>query len=230
MKPDGRKEWVMRLVFPVVLASFLSPTVFPGQTQPRDILLRTESVLAGLESFQADFEQSYFSRTVSTPLREKGRLFHQKPGRMRWEYSGGSGQIIVLSNGIMETYDPAENQLIRQAIPEEQANGAIFGLLSGRARLTEAYRAEDSPFPGAEGPVHQLKLTPIEEGETNYILVEIDARTYFLRRVIIFDWAYNKNEFIFSRFKTNPRLGPGVFTIKVPADCEIIDDAVSRKY
>jgi outer membrane lipoprotein-sorting protein len=201
----------------------------PAQIPERDILARTEQTLAGFASFQADFEQTYFSMTVSNPLREKGRLFYQKPGRMRWEYESGSRQIVVLNDGVMETYDPEENQLLRRRVPEEQADGAIFGLLSGRARLAESHRVENSPFPGAEGPVHQLKLTPIEESETAYILVEIDARTYFLRRVIIFDWAGNKNEFSFSRLKTNPRLGPALFGIEVPDGCEIIDDVDARR-
>ncbi|MCX6567068.1 MAG: outer membrane lipoprotein carrier protein LolA [Candidatus Aminicenantes bacterium] len=220
---------IIRLIFLVVFACFLPPTLDSGQAAERDILVRTEQTLAGLDSFQTDFEQSFFSMTVSEPLREKGRLFYQKPGRMRWEYRGGSSQIVVLNDGVMETFDPGENQLIRQRIPEEQTNGAIFGLLSGRARLADAYKVENSPFPGAEGPVHQLKLTPVEEGETAYILVEIDARTFFLRRAILFDWAGNKNEFAFSRLKTNPRLGPDVFTIKVPDGCEIIDDVDSRQ-
>ncbi len=219
------KSVVAGLFFLVLVSGPASP----GQDAERDILARTEQTLAGLDSFQADFEQSYFSMTVSTPLREKGRLFYQKPGRMRWEYRGGSSQIVVLNDGVMETFVPEENQLIRQKIPEEQADGAIIGLLSGRAGLTEAYRVENSPFPGAKGPVHQLKLTPLEEGETAYLLVEIDARTYFLRRVILFDWAGNKNEFTFSRLKTNPRLGPDVFTIKIPDGCEIIDNVDSRQ-
>lgn len=233
MKPDGGITGLFRRIRPAAaVLFFLAAAALPvahGQDADRDILARTEQTLAGLDSFQADFEQSYFSMTVSTPLREKGRLFYQKPGRMRWEYRGGSSQIVVLNDDVMETFVPEENQLIRQKIPEEQADGAIFGLLSGRAGLTEAFRVENSPFPGAEGPVHQLKLTPVEEGETAYLLVEIDARTYFLRRVILFDWAGNKNEFAFSRLKTNPRLGPDVFTIKVPNGCEIIDNVDSRQ-
>jgi outer membrane lipoprotein carrier protein len=203
-------------------------TVF-GQTQPRDILVRAENALAALNSFQADFEQAFFSTTVSTPLREKGRLFFQKPGRMRWVYEGTSSQIVVLKDGVIETYDPEENQLLRQKLPEGQTDTAIFGLLSGQARLSEAYEVENSPFPGAEGPVYQLKLTPKEEGETAYILLEIDARTYLLRRVVLFDWAYNKNEFVFSRLKTNPRLGSETFKIAVPPGCEIIDNVAPRK-
>jgi outer membrane lipoprotein carrier protein len=209
-----------------LLLSFRAPVI---QTQPRDILARTEAALASLDSFQADFEQSFSSTTISTPLREKGRLFYQKPGRMRWEYKGASSQIVVLKGGLIETYDPEENQLIRQKIPENQSDTAIFGLFSGQARLTEAYEVENQPFPGAEGPVHQLKLTPKEESETDYLLLEIDARTNLLRRVVLFDWAGNQNEFAFSRLKTNLRLGPDLLTIKVPPDCEIIDDAAPRK-
>lgn len=207
----------------------LSPALAGRENQEREILLRTEKTLAALSSLQADFEQAYFSATVSTPLREKGRLYYRKPGRMRWEYQSGTSQVVVFSGGVLETYDPEENQLIRQEIPEDQAQGTIFGFISGEARLAETYRAEKSPFPGAEGPVHQLKLTPIEEGETAYILMEIDARTDLLRRVILFDWAGNKNEFAFSRLKINPSLEPGLFTLQVPADCEIIEDAGIRK-
>lgn len=200
-----------------------------GQVQPRDILVRAEKALAALNSFQANFEQAFFSSTVATPLKEKGRLFYQKTGRMRWVYEGPSSQIIVLKDGILETYDPEENQLYRQKLSQEQTDTAIFGLLSGQARLSETYDVENNPFPGAEGPVHQLKLTPKEEGETAYILLEIDARTDLLRRVVLFDWAFNKNEFTFSRLKTNPRLGPDTFKITVPSGCEIIDDVTPRK-
>ncbi len=212
-------------LLPLFSASQDSSRLIP----PRDLLVRTERALSALKAFQADFEQSFFSTTVSTPLLEKGRLFFQKPSRMRWEYKGTSSQVIVLKNGILETYDPEENQLIRQTLPEDQSDTAIFGLLSGQARLAETYEVEHSPFPGAEGPVFQLKLTPKEEGETAYILLETDVRTNLPRRIILFDWAGNKNEFAFSRLKTNPRLDPDLFTIKVPADCEIIDDAAIRK-
>jgi outer membrane lipoprotein carrier protein len=225
MNAGDKIKWPMRILGVLIL----SAEILFGQVQPQDILIRTEKALAALNSFQADFEQAFFSTTVSTPLKEKGRFFYQKTGLMRWVYEGPSSQIIVLKDGVLETYDPEENQLRRQKLPREQTDTAIFGLLSGQARLSETYNVENNPFPGAEGPVHQLKLTPKEEGETAYILLEIDARTDLLRRVILFDWAANKNEFTFSRRKINPRLGPDTFKIAVPPGCEIIDDVTPRK-
>ena len=226
---EGADQGYRRLACGAVLLLVFSAAAAARENSEREILLRTEKTLAALSSLQADFEQTYFSATVSAPLREKGRLYYRKPGLMRWEYRGGTSQVVVFADGILETYDPEENQLIRQRIPDDQAQGTIFGFISGEARLAETYRAETSPFPGAEEPVYQLKLTPIEEGETAYILVEIDARTDLLRRVILFDWAGNKNEFAFSRLKTNLPLDPDLFTVRVPADCEIIEDAGIRE-
>jgi outer membrane lipoprotein carrier protein len=198
----------------------------------QDILRKAEAAAAAWPSFQADFEQTLYPSSLDTPHKEKGRLFYQKPGRMRWDYAEPKEErkTYVYDSGLLQSYFPADNQLIRQAIPEDGSGPDVFGLLSGRANLGDRYAVEISPFPTDAGPSHQLKLTPRdEEGETSYVLLEIDARTFFIRWVIAFDWAGNKNELRFSRLKTNPRLDPDTFRIKVPPDCEIIDDAPTRK-
>lgn len=50
-----------------------------------------------------------------------------------------------------------------------------------------------------------------------------------IQRAILFDWAGNKTEYGFSKIKTNPRFFKDQFEIKVPPDCEIIEDAAPRK-
>jgi len=199
---------------------------------PRDVLKKATAAAAALSSFQADFEQTLYPSTLAPPHREKGRLLYQKPGRMRWEYTEPKDErkTYVYDNGLLLSYFPEDNQLIRRTIPEDEAGTEIFALLSGRGNLEERYDVESSPFPGRGGPSHQLKLTPkAEEGETDYILVEFDAKTLLIRKAVIFDWAGNKNELDFSRLKTNPPLPADAFHIQVPPDCEIIDDAPARK-
>lgn len=199
---------------------------------PSDILRKAAAVAAALSSLQADFEQTLYPSTLAAPHKEKGRLLYQKPARMRWEYTGSKEErkTYVYDNGLLLSYFPADNQLIRRTIPEGEPGTEIFGLLSGRGEIETRYNVESSPFPTQGGPVHQIKLTPKSgEGETDYLLLEIDARTLFIRKAIIFDWAGNKNELEFSGHKTNPRLASDAFTVKVPPDCEIIDDAPPRK-
>jgi len=91
--------------------------------------------------------------------------------------------------------------------------------------MAQKYIVEDSPFPESAPGSAQLKLTPREEGEYTYLLLEIDRKTAVLRRAIFFDWGGNRSQFVFRRLKSGIRLPDSVFEIKVPPDCEIVDEA-----
>jgi outer membrane lipoprotein carrier protein len=200
-----------------------------AQSTPREIVARFEKNLRSLTSFQADFEQTSSSSSLSTPLREKGRLTVKKDDLMRWDYTSPEKKTFVFNAGLLQSYFPEDNQLWRQRLAPEDYEGDIPAILTGKARLAERYDVEDSPFPGSGPGSPQLKLTPKAGEEGSFILIEIDPSTWMLRRAVLFDWAGNRTEFAFSRFKANPRLEARFFEIKVPADCEIIDGEPPRK-
>jgi outer membrane lipoprotein carrier protein len=196
---------------------------------PRQVVANMERVLAALETYQADFEQSQYSTSVAKPLREKGRIYLKKPDLIKWEYSDPEKKIILYKEGLLLSYFPEDNQLWRQKLPKDRYEAEIPGLLAGRSHLAEKYIIESSPVPGGGPNAAQVKLTPREEGENDYILLEIDQRTWLIQKAVIFDWAGNKTEFAFSRIKTNPRLAADFFNLKVPPDCDIIDNETARK-
>ncbi len=209
------------------LALLLSRVALPSSSQsisPRQAVLNLEKKFDALRSLQADFEQVHFSSAIATPLQEKGRFYFQRPDRMRWEYLEPEPKTYVYAEGLTLAYFPEDNQLYRRALPPEERNSAIFSLLTGRAGIEEHYRVEDAEFPSERVSPVQVKLIPKEEGEYTYVLLEIDAKSWLIQTAIFFDWAGNKQEFRFSGIKTNPRLGPTSFEIKVPPDCEIIED------
>lgn len=209
--------WVIMAVH---LCAGFQVSQVPSQQAARNI----EEALASLRSLQADFVQAYYSASLATPLAERGRLFLQKPDRMRWEYEEPERNVYVYKEGLSLAYFPEDNQLFRHALSPEEKDLTIFSLLTGRARLSEAYDIEEAEFPTSKKAAVQLKLIPREEGEISHILIEADPRTWLLETVIILDWAGNKQEFRFSGFKRNPRLPSRIFEIEVPPDCEIIDD------
>ncbi len=196
----------------------------PASISPQDAARNIEKTFISLRSLQADFEQAYYSASLATPLIEKGKLILQKPDLMRWEYLEPERNIYIYKEGISLAYFPEDNQLFRHALSAEEKDWAIFSLLTGRARIIETYAIEAAEFPTEEKESVQLKLTPREEGEISYVLIEADTRTWLLEKIIFLDWAGNKQEFCFSGFKLNPRLDERMFELKVPPDCEIIDD------
>ncbi len=191
---------------------------------PEEAALKIEKALASLRSLRAEFEQFYYSASLATSLREKGKLYLQKPDRMRWEYADPERNVFIYKEGVSLAYFPEDNQLFRHSLSPEEKEWAIFSLLTGRARITDAYTVEPAEFPSDRKSPVQIKLTPKSEGEISYILLEADPGTWLLDKAIFLDWAGNKQEFHFRAFKVNPRIDPRTFELNVPADCEVIDD------
>lgn len=209
------------------LAVWLFRISFPSSAQsisPHQAVLNLETKFVTLRSLQADFEQAHFSSAIATPLQEKGKFYFQRPDRMRWEYLDPEPKTYVYTEGLTLAYFPEDNQLYRRVLPPEEKDSAIFSLLTGQAGIEQHYLVEAAAFPSERESSVQVKLIPKEEGEYTYILLEIDQKSWLIQTAVFFDWAGNKQEFRFSAIKTNPRLGPKTFEIKVPPDCEIIED------
>ena len=210
-----RFVWLLLVLFP----SFASPL-----QAPQTVALNIEKAFASLRSLRADFEQSYYSASIATPLLEKGKLYLQKPDLMRWEYLEPESNIFIYKEGVSLAYFPEDNQLFRHALSPEEKDWAIFSLLAGRAKIADTYIIEPADFPSDRKSPVQIKLIPKAEGEVSYILLEADPETWLLDKAILLDWAGNKQEFRFTGLKLTPRLDPRTFELDVPADCEVIDD------
>lgn len=192
-------------------------------------LASMERAFAGMTSFQADFRQTSTSLAAAVPMSQQGRIYFQRPDAMRWEYGAPEKNIYVFRAGLLLSYFPEDNQLWRQRIPPDQNQAELLNLLSGKGGIASRYIVEDNPFPEAEPGSAQIKLTPRVEGEYTYFLLEIDRRSGRLVRAIFFDWGGNRTEFAFFRLKPGARLADSVFEIKVPKDCEIVDETVPVK-
>jgi outer membrane lipoprotein carrier protein len=214
----------MKHIIGLLILSWLStsPTV-------EDTALKVERKLRSVQSIQSNFNQIYYSSSVSTPLIEKGKFYFKKPDLMKWEYKDPEEKIFLYKEGVFLEYYPEDKELYRSSSSKEQYESEILSLLSGKRRLNDNYLIEPSPFPSENKKAPQLKLTPREEGEYTHILLEIDEKTWLIQRAIFFDWAGNKNEFRFSQIKTDVRLSKKVFELKVPPDVEIIEDIPDKK-
>lgn len=191
---------------------------------PPQVAQNIEKKLASLRSLQADFEQSYFSSSIATPLQEKGKFYFQKPDFMRWEYREPEQYVYLYKEGLSLAYFPEENQLFRHALTPEEQSSELFSLLLGQASLEMSYNLEPASFPSEKKDPLQIKLVPKQEGNVSYILLEADEKTWLVQKLILFDAAGNKQEFRFSRIRPNPRLAAKVFELDVPPGCEVIDD------
>lgn len=190
---------------------------------PQDVAKKTENTLRSYKTLQADFVHLFYSSSVAEPLKEYGKCYFQKPGQMKWHYEKPEEKIFLLTNRIIESYFPEDEQLIRSSYREEEESG-ILALLSGRQGILQNYSVEFSPFPTENTGVKQIKLVPKEDEDESYILLEIDEKNWQIQKAVFMDWAGNKSEFRFSRVRLNISLPQKTFELEVPPGTEIIED------
>ncbi len=190
-----------------------------------EVALRVENMLRSYQSLQANFEQLYFSVTVSTPLHEKGKLYFKKPHLMKWEYQDPEEKIFLIKDDFFWDYNKEEKTLIKYNLSQGEQNSEVVSLLSGQVGLTDSYSVELNPFPTENKNIIQIKLTPKdEEFADTFLLLEINDKTWLIQKLISFDWAGNKTEFRFSRIRTNIDLQDRIFELRIPPDVEIIEN------
>jgi outer membrane lipoprotein carrier protein len=214
----------MRYVFCLLFFSLFSYSVTVD-----DVVLNVERKLRSMRSLQANFNQIYYTSSISTPLKEKGKFYFKKPDWMRWEYKDPEEKIFLYKEGVFLFYFPEDKEVIQSDLSKEKYESEILSLLSGQKQLKDDYTVEFNPFPSESKKTWKLKLTPKEEGDYTYVLLEIDEKTWLIRKAIFFDWAGNKSEFQFSQIKTNIRFPQKTFELDLPPDVEIIKDEPLKK-
>ncbi len=200
---------------------FLS--LFCFSQSPEEVAINLEKALLSTQTLEANFEHIYYSAVVSTPLREKGKIYFQKPDLMRWEYKEPENNIYLYQGDKYQWYFVEENQLMRGSILDEGQESEILYLLTGKKNLLDHYSVEWNPLPSENSQNAQIKLTPKQEADEGYLLLEVDKKNWLIHRIIFIDWEENKTEFRFSQLKINTALPKNIFELKLPPDVEIIE-------
>jgi len=208
----------------LVLTVLLLAGAARAQTAGETTAANLEKALRKVRTLQTRFEQLYFSMSVTEPLRERGDLFLQRPDLMRWQYRIPQEKVFLYTGGLLQVYLAEDKQLTKSRVSPEAYDTDILGIFLGTKSFRDLYTIEDTRFPTDSARVRQIKLTPKEEGDYSHILLEVDDRTWLLRRAIFFEWAGNKREFLFTRLRANATLPPRTFELKVPSGTEVIDE------
>ncbi|MGB9764906.1 MAG: LolA family protein [Candidatus Saccharicenans sp.] len=221
----GSKSFLFLLIlgpifFPLASLSFSPPAKEP---LPVEIAIRLENKLKSLTSLEADFQQYYYSSGLEEPLVGRGKVFIRRPDRMRWEYDSPEKQIFIYKDKYFWLYYPEDKQLIKNAGSSEVQESEILGLLSGDFSIVDRYQVTSNPFPTSQKGVYQIKLTPREESQFSYILLEIDRESYLLLKAVFFEPTGSKLEYHFSRIKLGQKMPDRLFELKIPPDCQIIE-------
>ncbi len=170
---------------------------------------------AEVRSLEARFTQERKLPALKDPVSAPGRLFFEKPGKVRWEL-GQPPETLAISDGkTLTLIDRRENTMRR--IEADSPRAARFSMLSGGAfRSAESFRAafEIVDWRVARG-IHQYTLRAKDRrlrAEVPWVFIDIDPERRELRALELELRDKSRVRTVFHDPKFNVNFADGVFS------------------
>jgi outer membrane lipoprotein carrier protein len=195
-----------------------SPQVLPP---PAEIAAALQRKYDAIKDFSADFTQTYEGGVLKRKAAENGTVAIRKPGKMRWDYTSPQKKLFVSDGRMMFMYFPADKQVVRSPVPEQdQATSAVLFLM-GKGDVTRDFNVRYAE--GGTPETYVLRLDPKQrQAEYDWLQIEADRQTLQIRSLTAGDAQGGTSTFAFTNFKENPRLADKMFEFSIPRGTEVI--------
>jgi outer membrane lipoprotein carrier protein len=198
-----------------LLASLLSASIcFASPTS------EVEKYLGGLATWSADFKQTIDDGHGKIVRSAAGRLYLQKPGKFRWDYSDPSEQLILADGKQIWFYDKDLQQANVRNMDASLANTPAV-LLSGGGSLSSQF--DVTALPPSDG-LEWYQLIP-KHSDTDFQLVRIGFRNGDLDSMFLADKLNQVTQLTFTNSKRNAKFAADLFTFVPPPGVDVIGRA-----
>jgi outer membrane lipoprotein carrier protein len=176
-----------------------------------------EKLLDGVQSWSADFTQTIDDGHGKIVRSAAGKIYLQKPGKFRWDYSQPSEQTIVADGKQIWLYDKDLQQAnVRDMDVSLSSTPAV--LLSGGATVGSQF--DVTVLPKKDG-LDWYQLVP-KHPETDFQLVRIGFDKGDLVSMFLADKVNQVTQLTFTNSQRNIKLIPDLFMFTPPPGVDVI--------
>ena len=174
-----------------------------------------------IQSLQVSFSET--STQQGRKRTERGDLFLRKPGRMRWQYSGG--KLYISDGKFIYFYSPAENRAEQLPMKEADDMRAPLAFLLGRLNFQDDFKQFVSrPQEGNTLITATPKSDKMPYSEVSF-LVSGDFAIHWLS---VKGQDGSVLEFTFDNEKKNPAVADSMFKFVPPPGVEFVKSGQQR--
>jgi outer membrane lipoprotein carrier protein len=176
-----------------------------------------DKYLTGLDTWSADFTQTIDDGHGKVTRSAAGKLYLQKPGKFRWDYSLPSEQLILADGKQIWFYDKDLQQANVRDMDASLANTPAV-LLSGSGSVSSQFDVTALP---RSGGLDWYQLVP-KHADTDFQLVRIGFNKGELASMFLADKLNQVTQLTFSNFKRNAQFAPDLFSFVPPPGVDVI--------
>jgi outer membrane lipoprotein carrier protein len=204
-----------------LLALLLLPAVLFAASASASPATEVEKYLSGLASWSADFEQTIDDGHGNVLRSAAGRLYLQRPGKFRWDYSQPSEQLVLADGKQIWFYDKDLAQANVRDMDTSLASTPA-SLLSGSGSVGAQFNV--TAMPPSAG-LQWFQLIP-KHADTDFQLVRIGFdKNGELVSMFLADKLNQITQLTFSNAKRNVSLAPDLFSFVPPPGVDVIGRA-----
>ncbi len=182
------------------------------------VLDRLQSWLDGTRTLEARFEQTLVSGALGGGETERGRLYLERPGRMRFDYREPEQKVAIVDGQRTSLYLPTDHQLVLGRLGREGELLPI--LLAGRRPLAEIFVASLEE-PQSDGR-YRLVLSPHgSSASVERVVVTLASPAFAIEAVQVQDAAGNRMDYTFGGMRRNAGLPRGAFRFEPPPGTDV---------
>jgi outer membrane lipoprotein carrier protein len=206
----------------MILSRFAALTMlaafFPAALASASPTTDVEKYLNGLASWTADFEQTIDDGRGNVLRSAAGRLYLQRPGKFRWDYSQPSEQLVLADGRQIWFYDKDLAQANVRDMDTSLASTPA-SLLSGNGSISTQFTV--TALPGSVG-LQWFQLIP-KHADTDFQLVRIGFnKNGELASMFLADKLNQITQLTFSNSKRNEKFAPDLFSFVPPPGVDVI--------
>src|SRR3989441_4745333 len=195
----------------------------PAAVQPATVSL--DDAVRGIEAeygrmtdLKAEISQTSFNKSLNQTIPAAGKVYLKKGGKLRWEYTEPTRQVIVSDGKTIWLYTPQLNQVNVGPAPEALA-GPAGSFLAGLGKLREHFNVRflnPAQPRDAEGNV-VLDLTPKQPLPTlSRLILALEPTRWELRKAVVYDQFESTVTMRFTKIAINSGLSDRLFTFVPP--------------
>ncbi len=174
-----------------------------------------------IHSWQAEFQQIYTAGLSSQT--QGGRLYLEKPGRMRWDYTQPERKTFLVAGNRVWQYTAGSRQASVTDLKSSRDLRTPLRFLLGHLELPKELKGLSysglEPWRAGDVVIHGY---PLDSGEGwREVFLEI-APGYEIVRLLIVGLDGSQNDIRFSRIQTNARLPKDIFRFTPPAGVRVV--------
>jgi outer membrane lipoprotein carrier protein len=206
------------------LTAVIGLALSPARAEdPSHAVAGLQAWLDGTRTLEARFRQSLVSGALGTSAIESGRMYLERPGKIRWDYLVPEKKVALLVGDRTELFLEDDRQLTRGRL---SADGALFPrLLAGRDRVEALFTAS---FAGRskDSNSYWLALSPRETGGSlTEVKLILNPKDWGIEGAEVLDEMGNRTSYVLTGVKRNGRLPDGIFAFEPPPGTEVMDES-----